>query len=294
LVLESGQRLVVEAFSRVPGTRFVLRPSRKRLFPADPDIPSLLVELNKPAFAALVPLDDPSGSPSLVFETDAISAGIRDLYRGAGIPFVEADQVAGRGSLRFEKPGFSAKLGFDDRGADTAVESILCWSSGARDRERGRLVRNDVERAVTEAIASFSDELGVAINHHVPFGYAAGYRPDLPRSTARHTIEVSLSMRPEVDPEVSVVLPIRVELKHDHERDDESLDRDSQVAEFVCAVGMPMAAVQPIEGDCYRVTYSLDGEEDIQINLADRQGWADAFRRIAEHALARTGKALVH
>ena len=39
LILESGQRLVVENFAKKAGTRLALRPARKRLFMKEPDSP---------------------------------------------------------------------------------------------------------------------------------------------------------------------------------------------------------------------------------------------------------------
>lgn len=293
LVLESGHRLVVKCFAQLPGTRLVLRPARKRLFPTDPEIPTLAVELNKPAFAALVKADDHQAAPIAVFETDSISTGIRDLYRRAGLPFVEADHANGKGVLRFERPGFAAKLSFDDRGWQTAVDTILRWLDGHEAESRGTLLKSPVEQSVYNAIASFADDLNLSVHHQVPFGYVAGYRPDLPRSTARHTIEMSVGIKPDADPEAPVILPIRIELRPDHERDPDQVERDIQVAEFVCSVGMPMAAIQPAENGKYRLTYSLDGFEDVEIELEEQDRWSRILRSITEHALETTGKAPV-
>jgi len=291
LVLESGHRLIVDCFSQIPGTRLALRPARKRLFTNDPEIPTLAVELNKPAFAALVREDDDEATPILIFETDPISAGIRDLYRRAELPFVEADQAGGRGVLRFEKPGFSAKMTFDDRGAETAVDSIFKWLNGHDPAERGPLVKSPVELTVSKAFSSFAGDLGLAIHHQMPFGYVAGYRPDLPRATARHTIEVSLGLSPQADPEAPVILPIRIELEPDENREPAHVERDLQVAEFVCNVGMPMAAIQPADGDKYRITYSLDGIEDVEIELQEEDRWKEILHSIARNALQATGRA---
>ena len=292
LVLESGHRLVVEHFSRLPGMRLLLRPARKRLFAQEPRIPSLQVELSKPAFAVLVAEDDVDARPVLIFETDSISAGIRDLYRNADLPCVEADQMGGRGMLRFERPGFSAKLQFDDRGDTQAVESVIRWAETAPLEPKGNLVRNEVERSVADAIGEFAEELGICVHHQVPFGYAAGYRQDLPRLIARHTIELSVSVRPEIDPEAPVVLPIRVELRPESERDPEGVEKDQHVADFVCSVGMPMAAIQPAEGDTLRITYSLDGHDDILVSPNDADEWRSVLRSLAESALEATGTAV--
>lgn len=288
LVLESGHRLVVEHFSRISKMRLALRPARKRLFDEEPNVPTLQVELNKPAFAALVPEDDPYGKPYLVFETDGISAGIRDLYRNAEIPYVEADQLGTRGTLRFERPGFSAKINFDDRGDAQAVETILRWAETASAAHRGRLIRNELEHCVAHAIYSFGEELGLAVHHQVPFGYAAGYRQDLPRSIARHTIELALSIRPDSYPGAPVVMPIRIETLAEGDRDGDSIEQDQGVADYVCSVGMPMAAVQPGDSGKFRVTYSLECEDDIQLECGDLDGWKSAMKNITSHALAVT------
>lgn len=275
----------------MPGTRLALRPARKRLFQEDPDISTLAVELNKPAFAALVREDDPDAMPIVVFETDSISAGIRDLYRRIELPYIEADQSGGRGVFRLELPGFAAKLTFDDRGAKIAVDSILSWLEGHSAEERAPLVKSPVEQAVLRAVDDFGSDLGLSVHHQVPFGYVAGYRPDLPRATARHTIEVSLAMNYASDPDSSVVLPIRIELVPDDEREPGGLERDLQVAEFVCNVGMPMAAIQPAGNGTFRITYSLDGIDDVEIELAEQDRWSEVLRAIAEHAMEATGKA---
>ncbi|MBA3726867.1 MAG: hypothetical protein H0W86_10535 [Armatimonadetes bacterium] len=292
LILESGHRLVVEHFARTSDMRLTLRPARKRLFSQEPKLPSLQVELNKPAFAAMVPEGDPDGKPYLVFETDPVSAGIRDLYRNADIPFIEADQAGGRGMLRFERPGFSAKLQFDDRGDATAVESILRWAETSSAQNKGKLIRNEVERTIASAIKSFADELGLATHHHVPFGYAAGYRPDLPRTIARHTIEMAVSIRPEVNVGAPVVMPIRVEVDFDSVGDPENVERDECVADFVCSVGMPMAAIQPGDNGKFRLTYSLADSEDMQLKSDDLKGWRGVMKDICSHALEVTNAGL--
>lgn len=288
LVLEAGQRLVVDQFSRSADMRLALRPARKRLFAAEPNIASLQVELNKPAFAVLMSADDPDGKPLLVFETDPVSAGIRDLYRNADIPYIEADQVGGRGMLRFERPGFSAKLQFDDRGDTAAVEAVLRWAETSSQEFRGALIRNAVERTIAEALGSCSDELGISVHHQVPFGYAAGYRQDLPRSIARHTIEMAVSMKPSVSPGAPVVMPIRVESISDDDREADSIERDECVADFVISVGMPMVAVQPADEGRFRATYSLEDMGDTVLDAEDKDGWQSAMRNFASHAISAT------
>jgi hypothetical protein len=286
--LEGGHRLVVEHFSRLGEARLVLRPARKRLFATEPFVPSLQVELNKPAFAALVHHNCPDGLPLMVFETDAISAGIRELYRAADIPVVEADQSGGRGLLRFERPGFSAKLQFDDRGDAQAVESIMRWAETASLALKGCLIRNAVERCVLMALGSFADEMGIAIHHQVPFGYAVGYRPDLPKAIARHTVEMTVSLRPDQVPGAPVVMPIRIETEADERKDADAVEKDQGIADYVCSVGMPMAAIQPGEGGRYRVTYSLECAEDVQLEPDDQKGWEKAMREITAHAVGVT------
>lgn len=268
--------------------RLALRPARKRLFAVEPNISSLQVELNKPAFAALVSADDPEGKPHLVFETDPVSAGIRDLYRNADIPYIEADQVGGRGMLRFERPGFSAKLQFDDRGDTTAVEAVMRWAETSSPEYRGPLIRNVLERTISDALAGCSDELGISVNHQVPFGYAAGYRQDLPRSIARHTIEMAVTLKSSVAVGAPVVMPIRIEDRKEGSRDAEAIERDECVADFVISVGMPMAAIQPGDDGKFRVTYSLEDMGDTQLAADDTSGWAKVMKGFASHAVGVT------
>lgn len=285
LVLESGQRIVIEAFSHLPGTRLLLRPARKRLFISEPDISTLSVELNKPAFAVLVDESDPDCRAKIVFETDQVSTGIRELYRNADIPVVESDTASGRGILRFERSGFISRMQFDQHGLEQAVDSIIRWSEPATFDYKGAMRRNAVEQIVGQTMESIAPDYGVLVNYHVPFGYVAGYRPDLPRSVARHTIEVTIAIQPNVHPEAPVVLPIRIETAPDSERTEESIERDQIVADFVCSVGMPMAAIQPSENGQCRITYSLDGMDDIQLSLNDAEGWRTSMSKILEHAL---------
>lgn len=292
LILEGSHRLVVESFARTPGRTLLLRPARKRLFDLEPAAPSLAVELNKPAFGVLVNDDDPEAKPVLIIETDSISAGIRDLYRNADLPYVEVEQVAGRGSFRFERPGFSAKLQFDDRGDSQAIESVVRWSETACPKMKGSLVRNSIENRVASAIRSFCGELGVCIHHQVPFGYAVGYRSDLPRTIARHTIEMSVTLRPELDPSMSVVLPIRIDASAAEAQDTERIERDQSIAEYVCSVGMPMAAIQPGTTDSYRLTYSLGDNEELEMSLDDVEGWERTLKAITEHAVTETRRTL--
>lgn len=283
LVLESGHRMVVDHFSNIPGMRLALRPARKRLFPTDPEVPTLQVELSKPAFAALVPIACPDGKPLLVFETDTVSAGIRDLYRNADIPYIEADQTGARGMMRFERPGFSGRLQFDDRGDKQAIETVIRWAETSPIEAKGSLLRTQAEKSVCRALLEMADEIGVSVHHHVPFGYTAGYRSDLPKMIARQTIEMAVSLKPEVNPGAPVIMPIRID--SEPRDDEESQRRDECVADFVCSVGMPMAAVQPGDNGKLRLTYSLDGEADYQLEPGDTRGWDQALRAITTHAV---------
>lgn len=291
LILEGAHRLIVEAFTRCPNRRLLLRPARKRLFAQEPSAPSLSVELSKPSFAALIDRSDTEAKPILVIETDPISAGVRELYRTSDIPFVEAEHSSGRGSFRFERPGFSAKLQFDDRGDSQAVESVLRWAESSGSPNRGPLVRNVIEKRVAASFSLFAEELGISTHHHMPFGYVAGYRQDLPRAIARHTIEMAISLRHEVDASMPVILPVRVDAR----RDDSSLDaeaRDQEIAEYVCSVGMPMAAVQPADDGCFRLTYSLCSDAEVELAEEDSEGWTSALKWIIVHALGETRKSL--
>lgn len=271
LVLEAGHRLVVDGFGQIPGLRLALRPARKRLFASEPNVSNLQVELSKPAFAALVPAECPMAKPILVFETDNLSSGIRDLYRQAGIPVVEADATGSRGSLRYERAGFSGKVSFDEDGSSLAVDTVMQWAATAAEEGKGCLIRNDLERDVVFALQQVCSDSGLSLHHHVPFGYAAGYRPDLPREIARHTIEMTVSQSPTCHPAAPVVLPIRIE-----EQATPSLqvqERDRSLAEFVCASDMPMAAIQKSDDGSLHLTYSLDGEEFV-IPQGDREALA--------------------
>ncbi len=292
LILEGSHRLVVESFARSPSKLLLLRPARKRFFDVEPTAVSLSVELNKPAFGVLVEESDPQAKPVLIIETDAISAGIRDLYRNADLPYIEVEQVAGRGSFRFERPGFSGRLQFDDRGESQAIESVLKWAETSAPAKKGCLVRGEVERAITCAMRSFSDELGICVHHQVPFGYAVGYRPDLPRMLARHTIEMSITLRHELDPGMPVVLPVRIDSNGVAQQNPETVERDQSIAEYVVSVGMPMAAIQPVSGSTFRLTYSLNDGDDFEIDLNDASTWQQSLREITAHAVERTRSTL--
>lgn len=288
LVLESGQKLIVETFSQFSPYRIVLRPSRKRLFANEPEVPSLSVELSKPAFAALVSKSDPDAKPILVFETDMISAGIRELYRGADICYAEVEHAGSRKSIRFEKRGLSAKIQFDLRNANMVAETLIGWSETVPRENRGSLVRNECEKIASDAIEGFAEDLGVCIHHHVPFGYAAGYRSDLPRAIARYPVEMTLSLKPELDPFATVVLPIRIDAGAPA-WESNGEDEDQSLVDFVCNVQMPMAAIQQ-EGDSQlRITYSLDGFDEVILDKSDSFGWTETLRKIAEHSLRQLG-----
>jgi len=291
LVLEDDQLLVIENFSHLPKMRLSFRPARKRLFSEEPNVPNLSVELSKPAFAALVRKDDIEATPLLVLETETVSAGIRELYRNADIPFVEVDGTGSRGLFRFERAGFSAKLQFDSRGEDQAVESVIRWSETAPKNRAGRLVRSEVERVVFEALASFAEEMGLNINHQVPFGYAVGYRPDFPKQIARHTIEMVLSLNSDVNPQIPIVLPLRIVSALEGECYKTLTEEDQCIVEYVCTAGMPMGAIQQVDKDVYKLTYSVDDVEEMNIPLNDVDRWRTGLRKFVEHALCSLGLA---
>jgi hypothetical protein len=95
---------------------------------------------------------------------------------------------------------------------------------------------------------------------------------------------MAVSMTQAAHPGAPVVLPIRVDCGTDAE-DAECIERDQSVADYVCAVGMPMAAVQPAGSDKFRMTYSLEGDEGTVLRSDDRKGWTAALKEITCHAL---------
>lgn len=290
LVVESGQKLVMDCFGRGHGLRLSLRPARRCLFVKDPEVPSLQVELSKPAFAALVRDEDAGAPPCLVLETDTISPGIRELYRLHDIPFVEAEQSPKGAILRFERDGLAAKFHADADQVARCAATIVEWATGNVTFGTGPLLRSRAEVLVFRAFSSAAKGLDLDLHHHVPFGYAAGYRPDLPRSIARHPVEVLVVRSACSDPQCSVVLPVRVvnTTVGCHRLEPE---RDREVAEFVCSVSMPMAAFEFGQEGC-SVTFSLNGFEERTVSPDDEGEMVKASRDLLEEACAHIGIAL--
>lgn len=277
----------MDCFGRSHGLRLALRPARRCLFVKDPEVPSLQVELSKPAFAALVRDDDTGSRPVLVLETDTISPGIRELYRLHDIPFVDAEQSPKGAILRFDRSRLAAKFQADAEQVGRCAQTIVDWALDNTTTGTGRLLRSPAEAVVYRALSSATEDLGLDLHHHVPFGYAAGYRPDLPRSIARHAVELLAVRSASSDPQCSVVLPVRVTdtAGGGHYREP---DRDQEVAEFVCSVSMPMAAYEFGEEGC-SITYSLDGFEERTVSPQDECEMVTASRSLIEAACAHIG-----
>jgi len=290
LVLEAAHRAAVDCFGSLAGLRLSLRPARRYLFQEPPDVRSLQVELRKPAFAALVAEDDPDAEAQLVLETEPISPGIRALYRAAGIPVVTVKCRLGACQFIYERDGFYGDLRPAEELVDQTVQFLLTCAQSAF--YRGRLVRTVAERQIAERLRGIADEVNCLVHHRMPFGYAVGYRPDLPGRAARQTIELVLGFDPRHSLAGEVVLPIRVETRPAEERDPEVAQLDEDVAAFAVRAGIPMVAVERTAAGEYAVTCSMDGIEECIIAEDDAQGWARYFDVACKVALERACSSL--
>lgn len=285
LILEAAHRAAVDCFGSVAGFRLSLRPARRYLFPDPPDVRSLQVELRKPAFGVLVRHDDPEARVELVIETEPVSPGIRSLYRAAGTPLVTVKCRLGACQLIYERDGFYGDLRPTESLLDRTVHFVLdCARQG---RWCGVLVRSDVERRIAQTLGEIAPQLDCVVHHRVPFGYAVGYRPDLPGRAARQTIELLLGLDPRYSQCAEAVLPIRIETRPVEARGDEVSQLDEEVAAFAMRAGIPMVAVERTSRGEYAVTCSMDGIEECRIPEDDAQGWARYFDGACRAALER-------
>ncbi|RMG26151.1 MAG: hypothetical protein D6724_02490 [Armatimonadetes bacterium] len=282
LVLEAAHRLAVDRFGSLAGYRLSLRPSRRFLFAEPPTVQNLAVELRKPAFAALIAQGDPDARVHLVIETDNVSPGIRALYRAAKVPYVHLRVLPAMADLYYETDGISIEYKTAPDHLDYAVHSILEHAESSFNPARtGSLLRNTLQKTLHSALTSLTEEMDYSVHLQMPFGYAVGYRPDMPGAIARQTIEMVIGRNPMTTEAAEVVLPIRVESRPIEERDEETRAMDEQVAAFVVRSGIPMVAVEPAtrEGS-YSVTCSMDGVDEAVIEESDIQGWSRYFEGV--------------
>ncbi|MER3412886.1 MAG: hypothetical protein C4341_01365 [Armatimonadota bacterium] len=290
LVLEAAHRAEVDCFGSLTGFRLSLRPARRYLFREPPKVRSLQVELCKPAFAALLREDDLEATVEMVIETEPVGPGICALYRAAGIPVVTVKCRLGLRQFVYERDGFCVDLRPSEPLVDRTVHCLVECTEGTS--KCGCLLRSDIERVLARSLGQIASEVDCLVHHQVPFGYAVGYRPDLPGRTARQTIELVLAFDLRHSPAGEVVLPVRVETRPVEERDQESVQLDDEVAAFAVAANLPMVAVEAAGGGQYAVTCSMEGIEECMLAEDDAKEWERYFEAACQGALERVCSSL--
>jgi hypothetical protein len=279
LIRTDRERAWVKAAGQLQDYGLLYRPSRKHLFARgfrleeDLHLPAFF----KPCLAVFARKNDPDKRPCLAVEGDDLDPDMQALYRRHGVPWVQLrTEPNGTAVMGFQQGSTRMEIEEPSGRLEGALAAALALA-GAAAPVGGSYVHSYSERILREAVEGLGPTFRVACHHQVPVGFVLGHRPDLTPDEKRllgSDIDAVITPRFDVDPDGTVVLPVKLDL-HDSHNHGPVADRDRRIRDLFARTEAPLLVVTPADKGC-RFECNLLGEA-ITVNRPDPAAWADAL-----------------
>lgn len=284
-------RSIVEATRCFPEYLFLLRPSRRFLFYPQYQPRDFVPEFNKPCFGVLACRNDPDKRPQLVIETEMISDALHQSYVENEVLWVEIYEEPGRLALTAEHGGVQLSVTAPVHKLSKMLAAPLAWVQAKIALPPGRLVQSYHERLLREAVEVLAATLPLECHHQVPFGFATGYRNDMPRSIARAALDIVITIDYETDPDGSVLLPVKIDLHNSHTDDLFTIGKDRLMQKYAEQIEMPLMSVHCGNGpEEYVFECPVLGVGPVTVRGRDKEDWARALVPFVREALRYIGR----
>lgn len=284
-------RTIVEAVRPFNDLTLLLRPSRRFLFYAQYQPREFVPEFNKPCFGALAFKNDPDKKPQIVIETEPISDSLRRSYLDNEILWIEVFEEPGGLAMVSEHCGVRMSVNGAAHKLSKMVAAPLSWVRERMAQPLGRLVQSYHERLLRDAVETLAHDHNVECHHQVPFGFATGYRKDMPKPIARAAMDVVITISYETDPDGIVLLPVKIDLHNCHQDDPITMDRDRMLAEYAGQIEMPMLIVRAgAEPEEYIFDCPSLGVSPGFVRGRDRADWGRALSPYVCEAMRYIGR----
>jgi hypothetical protein len=253
--------------------------------------PSVYVpEFNKPCFGVLCLREDREKRPLLVIETEPqLSESLRLCYRESDVLWLEVYEGPAGIHFASENAGIRLEMSCAIAQMGVALRAPLAWVDERVERRyvpQGRLVQSFHERVLREAIDLLVPHYPIECCHQMPFGFATGYRAQMPPQIARSAVDVVLLVSAQLNSDGVVLLPINLNLHNAHVSNEQTSEKDRLMCEFAVAIEMPFLTIRAAEQpDAYVFSAPSLNEKSITVIGRAPADWANAIRPFIEAAL---------
>jgi hypothetical protein len=283
-------KYIVELAKQWKDYELLLRPTRRFLF-HNLYRPSMYVpEFNKPCFGVLCLREDREKRPLLVIETEAqLSESLRQCYRESDVLWLEVYEGPAGIHFSSENAGIRLEMSCAIAQMGVALRAPLAWVDERVERRyvpQGRLVQSFHERVLREAIDLLMPHYPIECCHQMPFGFATGYRAQMPPQIARSAVDVVLLVSAQLNADGVVLLPINLNLHNAHVANEQTSEKDRLMCEFAASIEMPFLTIRAAEQpDAYVFSAPSLNEKSITVIGRMPTDWANAIRPFIEAAL---------
>lgn len=284
-------RWLVEATEPFQDLLLLLRPSRRFVFYSQYQPREFVPEFNKPCFGVLAYKTDPDKRPQIVVETETISDALRQCYLENEVLWIEIFEEPGGLTLMCEHAGVKMSLGAPVHKLSKTIAAPLSWVREKMAQPLGRLVQSYHERLLREAVEMLNPALHLECHHQVPFGFATGYRKDMPKTIARAALDVVVTIGYRSDPDGIVLLPIKIDLHNSHQDDPYTVDKDRQMQSYAEQIHMPLMTVHAGERpEEYLFECTTLDVPPVRVYGRDKEEWARALTPFVREAMRYIGR----
>lgn len=291
LFTEPLSRWLVESTEPFQDFLLLLRPSRRFMFYPQYQPREFVPEFNKPCFGVLTYKNDPDKRPQMVIETEIISDALRQCYLENEVLWVEIFEEPGGVTLMCDHGGVRMSVSAPIHKLAKALACPLAWVRAKMAQPLGRLVQSYHERLIREAVETLSQAICIECHHQVPFGFATGYRKDMPKPIARAALDVVITIDYKTDPDGIVLLPVKIDLHNSHTDDPYTMDKDRLMQEYAERICMPLLTVHMGEKpEEYLFECSTLQVLPVTVYGRDKEEWAHATLPFVREAMRYIGR----
>jgi hypothetical protein len=289
-LLQNGlSREIVEVVKKLEGYILSLRPIRRHVFEREYRLPEdmYLPEFFKPCFGVLCRKGDPEMKPCMIIEIDDVPETLKQLYSQHGIPWARLEQ---QGSQIVLEAGHKKTRLHDTNRIGNLYEllkkTLVLYECEIR-VPQGSLVHSYCERTLRDAVRTLSPEYSIECHHQIPLGWVLGFRTDLSpqeKGLLRCEIDAVIIRKYEIDPDCTVILPVKIDIHNSHTTDPMIVQRDRDVRQLCGRRSVPLLTITSSEGGGFEFSSPVLGLLTTIAGKPKSQLWASTLKPFIDNA----------
>jgi len=243
LLPDRTDRMIAEPANLIPGYEFWLRAIRRHIFMRGTWAPdSAKHEFFKPCLGILIREDDKDGKPCLVLESESLGEEMEKLYEKHGVLWAIVEQKNNQCVLTCRHAGTSMVISDSMWNVKKLLIAALSWHEKGIASSQGYYIHSHCEHVLRMALLTLGCH--IRCHHQVPLSHVLGLKKgllDAEKSLLWKEIDCVVTLR--LDPEATVILPIKADIHNSHRNDPEKMERDKRVRALCDRFSVPLLTI---------------------------------------------------